>query len=53
VNAKLLTEALHLSADVKYLSKGEISLLREAISGIPMQRAWEYWMARANCSGVT
>ena len=47
-NARLLLQSLPLGA-VTYLSPGEIELMsRSQVGPIQLNRAWEYWAARAN-----
>lgn len=53
VNARLQTEALSLSDQVGYLSAGEIARAKEMLSQpVGLDRAWEYWSARADRSGI-
>jgi HCOMODA/2-hydroxy-3-carboxy-muconic semialdehyde decarboxylase len=52
-NARVLTEALALGGEVKYLSPGEITA-RDTFGpgGTDFARAWEYWAVRAGCAGL-
>ena len=53
VNAKLQTQALNLSAEVQYLSAGELARTKEMLTQeIGLDRAWEYWTRRADCTGI-
>ena len=53
VNAQLQTAAMGLSDQVEYLSAGELALAREMLSQpVGLDRAWEYWSARADRSGI-
>lgn len=53
LNAKLQTSAMLLSDSVEYLSSGEIRLMREALEAqAGLDRRWEYWKSRADCSGI-
>ena len=53
VNAKLQTQALNLSGEVQYLSEGELARTKEMLTQeIGLERAWEYWTRRADCSGI-
>jgi len=53
VNAKLQSAAMHLSAEVQYLSQGELKRGMEMLSQeLGLQRAWEYWTMRADCAGI-
>jgi ribulose-5-phosphate 4-epimerase/fuculose-1-phosphate aldolase len=49
-NARVLSEALLLGGEVKYLSQGEIAA-RDTFGpgGTDFARAWEYWAVRAGC----
>src|SRR5215470_5473005 len=49
-NARVLSEALLLGGEVKYLSQGEITA-RDTFGpgGTDFARAWEYWAMRAGC----
>jgi len=50
VNARLQTEAMHMSSNIAYLSDGEIGEMQKSTrSG--HTRAWEYWARRAGISG--
>ena len=52
LNARVLTEALHLG-EVKYLSRGEIEAHASMKPDDPsMYRAWEYWAVRAGCGDL-
>jgi HCOMODA/2-hydroxy-3-carboxy-muconic semialdehyde decarboxylase len=52
VNAKLQSEAMQLG-DVRYLTKGEIEQTSVVVnSQNSLQRAWEYWMRRADLQGI-
>lgn len=47
-NARLLLQSLPLG-EITYLSPGEIDLMaRSQVGPIQLNRAWEYWAARAN-----
>jgi HCOMODA/2-hydroxy-3-carboxy-muconic semialdehyde decarboxylase len=51
VNARLQTHALLLGAEACYLSPGEIEkAAARQFSPIALERAWEYWCARAGCA---
>jgi len=53
VNAKLQTQALALSGEVQYLSPGELAKAKEMTSqAIGLDRAWEYWILRADRTGI-
>jgi len=53
VNAKLQSEALALSDRVEYLSPGEVAKASEMTSQpIAADRAWEYWLMRADRTGI-
>lgn len=49
VNARLQTEALGLSGEVRFLSPGEVARAKElATQKVGLERAWEYWSRRAS-----
>jgi HCOMODA/2-hydroxy-3-carboxy-muconic semialdehyde decarboxylase len=55
VNAKLQLQALSLGGEINYLTPGEIEqcsdmLVKPAYPSL--DRAWEYWRARAGYSGL-
>ncbi|HVA23166.1 MAG TPA: class II aldolase/adducin family protein, partial [Chloroflexota bacterium] len=55
VNAKLQLQAQSLGAEINFLTPGEIEqcadmLVKPAYPSL--DRAWEYWRARAGCSGL-
>ena len=53
VNARLQTEAMALSDEVEYLSPGELARARDMLSQpVGLDRAWEYWSARADRNGI-
>jgi len=53
VNARLQTEAMNLSDQVEYLSPGELARAKDMLSQpVGLDRAWEYWIARADRSGI-
>ncbi|MFL6564285.1 MAG: class II aldolase/adducin family protein [Burkholderiales bacterium] len=53
VNARLQTEAMGLSSEVEYLSPGELARAKDMLSQpVGLDRAWEYWSARADRSGI-
>ena len=53
VNAKLQSEAMHLSSQVEYLSPGELRLVKHMLSEpVALERAWEYWTMRADRAGL-
>jgi len=53
VNARLQTEAMNLSNEVEYLSPGELARAKDMLSQpVGLDRAWEYWSARADRSGI-
>ena len=53
VNAELQTRALMLSAEVRYLSPGEVAKAKEMTSQpIGLERAWENWTLRADRTGL-
>lgn len=53
VNAMLQSAALALSAEVQYLSPGELARTKEMLSQqIGLDRAWEYWTMRADRAGI-
>lgn len=52
VNAQLLSESLRLG-DVNYLSPGEVEQMSETqLRPLSTDRAWEYWMMRAEIEGI-
>lgn len=52
VNAQLLSESLRLG-QVTYLSAGEVEQMSDFQSQpLASDRAWEYWVMRAGCSGL-
>jgi HCOMODA/2-hydroxy-3-carboxy-muconic semialdehyde decarboxylase len=52
VNAKLQAEAMRLG-DVRYLTEGEIQQTSIVVnSQNSLQRAWEYWMRRADLEDI-
>lgn len=52
INAKVLLEALRLGK-VTYLTPGEIRRVKNVGSGgSGLQRAWEYWARRADCTAL-
>jgi HCOMODA/2-hydroxy-3-carboxy-muconic semialdehyde decarboxylase len=53
VNAVLQSAAMNLSAEVQYLSPGELARTKQMLSqDVGLQRAWEYWAMRANRAGI-
>jgi len=53
VNAVLQSAAMNLSAEVQYLSPGELARTKQMLSqDVGLQRAWEYWAMRANRGGI-
>lgn len=53
VNAKLQTQAMNLSAEVQYLSPGELVKTKEMLAQqVGLDRAWEYWTMRADRTGI-
>jgi HCOMODA/2-hydroxy-3-carboxy-muconic semialdehyde decarboxylase len=53
VNARLQTEAMALSDEVEYLSPGELARAKDMLSqAVGLDRAWEYWSARADRRGI-
>jgi HCOMODA/2-hydroxy-3-carboxy-muconic semialdehyde decarboxylase len=53
VNAKLQTQAMGLSEEVRYLSTGELARTKEMLSQqVGLDRAWEYWTMRADRTGI-
>lgn len=54
INAKLQTAAMHMSPNVEYLTSGEIRLMRDALRrDVAVNRTWEYWSSRADCTGIS
>ena len=52
VNARLQMMALQLG-DPEYLSDGEIELSSKHTEWpVPVERTWEYWVSRADTSGL-
>jgi len=53
VNARLQSEALRLSPEVRFLSPGELELAGRMLGQpLGLERAWEYWRLRADRRGI-